>query len=75
MRVVRSLESIIHDLKSLPPAKLQVAGDFIHQLTQSSVEDRRAALARTAGVLSAAESEGWIRVIEEGCEKIDERNW
>lgn len=69
------LENIVEDLKSLPPAKLEVAADFVQRLKRISQEERQAILARTAGALSPEEADELERVIEEGCEKIDEHGW
>jgi hypothetical protein len=69
------LENIVEDLKSLPPAKLEVAADFVHRLKRISQEERQSILARTAGTLSPEEADELERVIEEGCEKIDEHGW
>jgi len=72
---VSPLEAIVEDLKSLPPAKLEAAADFVHRLKRISEEERQAILARTAGALSPEEADELDRVIEEGCEKIDESGW
>lgn len=72
---VSHLEAIVEDLKSLPPGKLEVAADFIHRLKRTSQEDRDATLARTFGCLSPEEADELERVIEEGCERINERDW
>jgi hypothetical protein len=72
---VSSLETIVEDLKSLPPAKLEVAADFVHRLSRISEEERQAIFTRTAGALSREEADELERVIEEGCEKIDEHGW
>lgn len=69
------LESIVEDLKTLPPARLEVAADFIHRLKRLSQDQCKAILARTAGALSPAEADELNRIIEEGCEKIDEHGW
>jgi hypothetical protein len=52
-----------------------VAADFVHRLKRISEEERQAILARTAGALSPEEADELERVIEEGCEKIDEHGW
>ena len=75
MKVVSPLDNIFEDLKALPPASLEVAADFVHQLKRISEEERRAALARTFGCLSPEEADELERVIEEGCERIDEDGW
>jgi hypothetical protein len=73
--VVSPLENIVEDLKSLPPAKLEVAADFVHRLKRIGEEERQAILARTAGALSPEEADELARIIDEGCEKIDEHGW
>jgi len=73
--IVSPLEAIVEDLKSLPPARLEAAADFVHRLKRISEEERQAILARTAGALSPEEADELNRVIEEGCEKIDESGW
>ena len=75
LEVVSLLEAIVEDLKSLPPAKLETAADFVHRLKQISEEERQSILARTAGALAADEADELSRVIEEGCERIDESGW
>jgi hypothetical protein len=72
---VSPLENIVENLKSLPPARLEVAADFVHRLKRISEEERQAALARTFGCLSPEEAGELGRVIEEGCEQIDGRGW
>jgi hypothetical protein len=72
---VTSLEQIVEVLKTLPPAELEEAADFVNRLQQSTGEARRAALARTAGKLSPSEAEEMERVIEEACERVDDRGW
>lgn len=52
-----------------------MAADYIHQLKDSSEEARKAALARTFGCLSPEEADELERVIEEGCEQINEHGW
>ncbi len=72
---VSPLESIVEDLKALPPSKLEVAADFVHRLKRISDEERQAILTRTAGALSPEAADELERVIEEGCEKVDEDGW
>jgi hypothetical protein len=72
---VSSLENIVEDLKALPPARLEVAADFVHRLKRISEEERQAIFVRTSGILSSEEATELERVIDEGCEKIDERGW
>jgi hypothetical protein len=75
LEVVSPLENIAEDLKSLPPARLEAAADFVQRLKRIAEEERQAVLARTAGALKAEEADELERVIEEGCEEIDEHGW
>jgi hypothetical protein len=54
---------------------LFLTADFVHRLSRISEEACQAIFARTAGALSPVEADELERVIEEGCEKIDERGW
>jgi hypothetical protein len=72
---VSTLETIVEDLKSLPPPKLQMAADYIQRLKDIGQEERQAALARTFGCLSPEEADELERVIDEGCEQINEHGW
>ena len=73
--LVSTLETIVEDLKSLPPGKLEVAADFIQRLKRISQEERQAILVRTAASLSRETVDEMEKAIEEGCEKIDEDGW
>jgi hypothetical protein len=75
LEVVSSLEAIVEDLKSLPPEKLEAAADFIRQLKPISPEERQAVLDRTFGCLSKEEADELQRVVEEGCELVNEHGW
>jgi len=44
-------------------------------LREATQVERLAALERSAGILTDAEGAELERVIEEGCEKIDARDW
>ena len=72
---MRSLEAIVEELKALPPAQLAQAADFIHRLQTVSQAERQAILERTFGSLTEEEAAEMERVIEQGCEQIDERDW
>jgi hypothetical protein len=75
VRVVSHLENIFEDLKALPPDRLEMAASFIRRLRPISQAEREAALARTFGCLSTEEADEMERVIEEGCEQINEHGW
>ena len=72
---VSPLDHIVEDLRSLPPDRLEMAASFIRRLKPVSHAEREAALARTFGCLSPEEADEMERVIEEGCEQINERAW
>jgi hypothetical protein len=69
------IEPIIEELKTLPATKLTEAANYIHGLKESSAAERRAALETTAGTLTTEEAEELTRIIEEGCEQVDAREW
>jgi len=73
--MVSRLETIVADLRSLPPGKLELAADYIERLKRISQEERQAVLAHTFGSLSREDAEEIEKAIEEGCERIDERDW
>ena len=69
------LDNIFEDLKALPPDRLEMAANYIRRLKPISETEREAALARTFGCLSAEEADEMERVIEEGCEQVNEHGW
>lgn len=69
------LETIVEDLRSLPPGKLELAADYIQRLRRISQEEKQAVLKRTSGSLSREEADELDKAIEEGCERVDERDW
>ena len=72
---VSRLESIVEELKTLPPARLEAAADFVHRLKRISEEERQALLAQTCGSLSEEDADAMEKAIEEGCEQINEHGW
>lgn len=70
-----TLETILEDLRALPPPKLAEAASYIHRLRESTREERMASLERSAAILTDAEGAELERAIKEGCEKIDARDW
>ncbi len=69
------LEFILEELKTLPPDRLERVADYVRRLGAGNQAERRAALLRSAGSLTEDEADELERIIEEGCEKIDERDW
>jgi hypothetical protein len=72
---VRKLEAIVEELKTLQPDRLESAADYIHRLKTISRAERTALIERTAGSLTPQEEDELARIVEEGCEQIDERDW
>jgi hypothetical protein len=56
-------------LGSLEPAPLMGRSEEIER------EERNARLRALAGSLSAEEANSWAQAIEDGCERIDPRDW
>jgi len=73
---VSTLEIIVEDLKALPTPKLAEVADYVHRLHEKmNREERLSAIERSAGILSESESAELDRIIKEGCEKVDARDW
>jgi len=70
-----TLEMIVAELKILPPPKLAEAAALIHGLRENARTERRAALRRSASILSEADGAELERIIEENCERVDPREW
>ena len=70
-----TLEIIVEDLKALPTPKLAEVAAYVHRLREMNREERFSAIERSAGILSETEGAELDRIIEEGCEKIDARDW
>ena len=70
-----TLETIVADLRTLPPPKLEETAAFIHGLRETARSERQAALERSATILTDAEGAELERVSEEGCGKIEARDW
>ena len=69
------LETLVEELKTLPPAKLAAAADFIYSLKRSDATVRKPALERAFGCLSSAEADEMERAITANCERIDASQW
>jgi DNA-directed RNA polymerase subunit F len=69
------LQDIVEELKTLPPEGLERVAEYIHGLHANNQKERKALLRRAAGTLSNEEADELARIIEEGCEQIDERDW
>jgi hypothetical protein len=73
--IVTPLETIVEELKLLPPGKLRLAADYIQRLKQVNQEERHTVLSRTAGSLSEETAREMEQAVEEGCERVDEHAW
>jgi len=69
------LEAAMEELKAIPPHKLAEAVNYLHSLREPALEERNAALRRSAGALSRAEADEWERSINEDCRRIDASQW
>jgi hypothetical protein len=70
-----TLEMIVEELKALPAPRLEEAASYIHRLHESTREEHAAILRETAGAWSGPDGEAIEKAIEEGCERIDPRDW
>jgi hypothetical protein len=73
--IMSTLEIIVEELKTLPPPKLEEAAALIHGLREKSREDQLAILRETAGAWSGPDGEAIEKAIEDGCERVDPRDW
>ena len=72
---MRSLETIVEKLKSLPPSERERAADFIDQLDSARRTDRSVILRQTAGALGHEQADEIEAIVEQGCERVDPRDW
>ena len=69
------IESIMRDLRELPPPKLVEVARYIHGLTPRSRERRRAALMATAGCMAGEDGEDFERAVKAEADRIDGDAW
>ena len=70
-----TLETIVEELKLLPPVKLGEAADYIHRLKETLAAERGRALDRAYGCLSEEEAGAMERAIQGNCERVDAGQW
>jgi hypothetical protein len=75
LTIMSALEIIVEELKALPPGKLAAAADYIHQLKETSLAERRHALDRAFGCLTEEEGRAMEAAIQANCERIDASQW
>ena len=69
------LETILEELKALPPDRLERAADYIHRLQTVHQAERNAILRSASGIMEGDRGEEFARNIDEGCEHIDGPDW
>jgi hypothetical protein len=69
------LESIVRDLRQLPPPKLVEVARYVHGLNPKGRERRRAALLDTAGCMSGEVGEDFERAVKAEADRIDGDSW
>lgn len=69
-----SLESIMMELKALPPAQLEQAASYIRRLRRTVQPEPVSAFRQTAGTITPEEADEWLRAIED-CEHVDRSSW
>lgn len=65
------LESIMRDLRELPPAQLVEVSRYVHGLQPKAAERRLAAIRATAGCMSGPEGEEFESAVREMSDQID----
>jgi hypothetical protein len=65
------IESIVRDLRELPPPKLVEVAHYVRGLNPLSHERRRAALLATAGCIAGADGEDFERAGKAQADRID----
>ena len=65
------IDSIVRDLRELPPPKLVEVARYVHGLNPKSHERRRAALLATAGCMTGGEGEEFERAVKAESDRID----
>jgi hypothetical protein len=69
------LDEVIEELRSLPANELEKAARFIHLLRVAGSHEDRNVLGQSASRLTAEEAAELEKIIEAGCERVDEREW
>ena len=70
-----TMDTIVKDLKALPPDRLERAADYIHRLRIVRKTERNALLRGMAGIWEGSLGDDFARDVEAGCEHVDERDW
>lgn len=70
-----ALDTIVEDLKALPPNRVDDAAWFVHALVVGSSRDQSAMLRHTATALSAEDVDEMESAIAQTCEETDDHAW
>ena len=65
------IESIVRDLRELPPPKLVEVARYVHGLNPKSRERRHAALLATAGCMEGEEGADFERAVKAEADRVD----
>jgi len=68
------LETVVEELKALPPDRLERVAEYIHGLQTVDRTERNAILRSTAGILGGERGEEFARNIK-GSDEVDGRDW
>jgi len=69
------IESIVRDLRDLPPTKLVEVARYVHGLNPKARERRLSALMATSGSLAKDDGADFERCVKEESERIDGDSW
>jgi hypothetical protein len=69
------IDSIVRDLRELPPPKLVEVARYVHGLNPRSHERRRAALLATAGCMTGEDGEDFERAVKAEADRTDGESW
>ena len=69
------IESIVRELRELPPPQLVEVARYVHGLNPKSHERRRAALLATAGCMPGEEGEDFERAVKAEADRINGDAW
>lgn len=69
------IDSIMRDLRDLPPTQLVEVAHYIHGLNPKNIERRLAALHSTAGCMEGPEGEDFEQAVKAEADRIDDDLW
>ena len=69
------IDSIVLDLRHLPPPKMVEVARYVHRLNPKSHKRRHAALLATAGCMAGEDGEDFERAVKVESDRIDDDSW